>query len=102
WLHVFPYSPRQGTPAARMPQVNGNDTKARAAQLRAAGATQVNKHLTAQVGRSHSVLMENPNMGRTEQFAEVTFDQPQTEGSIIKTMIDRVSGQQLTGRTSFG
>ncbi|MEO0402544.1 MAG: tRNA (N(6)-L-threonylcarbamoyladenosine(37)-C(2))-methylthiotransferase MtaB, partial [Pseudomonadota bacterium] len=73
WLHVFPYSPRPGTPAARMPQVAGPVIKDRAARLRAAGATQVQHHLTAQVGKTHQILMETPHMGRTEQFSEVTF-----------------------------
>ena len=87
WLHVFPYSVRPGTPAARMPQVPGAAIKARAARLREAGAMAVSQHLTAQVGRAHSVLMENPLMGRTEQFAEVHFDAPQTEGDIVTAHI---------------
>ena len=78
WLHVFPYSPRQGTPAAKMPPVNGKDIKARAARLRTAGSDAVAKHLSAQMGKTHHILMENPRMGRTEQFTEVSFqtDQP--------------------------
>ncbi len=96
WLHVFPYSKREGTPAAKIPnQVNGNVIKARAAQLRAAGDAQVARHLAAQVGQTHSVLMENPNMGRTEQFTEVTFDAPQTEGAIVTAAIRAIQGTQL-------
>ena len=87
WLHVFPYSPREGTPAARMPQVNGKLIKSRAAALRAAGERQVQKHLTAQIGKTHNILMENPNMGRTSQFAEVIFNTPQTEGAIVTARI---------------
>ncbi|MCQ0091084.1 tRNA (N(6)-L-threonylcarbamoyladenosine(37)-C(2))-methylthiotransferase MtaB [Roseovarius sp. M141] len=87
WLHVFPYSPRPGTPAARMPQVNGAAIKARAAQLRAAGDAQVARHLAGQVGRDHAVLMESPHMGRTEQFAEVAFDDPRPEGQIVPAHI---------------
>ena len=87
WLHVFPYSPRPGTPAARMPQVNGRAIKERAARLRAAGAAQVQRHLSAQVGRTHQILMESPHMGRTAQFTEVHFDAPQTEGSIVPATI---------------
>ncbi len=90
WLHVFPYSPREGTPAARMPQVNGKLIKSRAAALRAAGERQVQKHLTAQIGKTHNILMENPNMGRTSQFAEVIFNTPQTEGAIVSA---RITGQ---------
>ncbi|MFV0243433.1 MAG: tRNA (N(6)-L-threonylcarbamoyladenosine(37)-C(2))-methylthiotransferase MtaB [Qingshengfaniella sp.] len=96
WLHVFPYSPRPGTPAARMPQVNGRAIKARAALLRAAGDAAVTRHLTAQIGRTHRILMESPTMGRTEQFAEVRFAQPQTEGQIVTARISAASGDHLT------
>ncbi|MGB8623919.1 MAG: tRNA (N(6)-L-threonylcarbamoyladenosine(37)-C(2))-methylthiotransferase MtaB [Paracoccaceae bacterium] len=98
WLHVFPYSPRPGTPAARMPQVDGRAIKARAARLRAAGEEQVQRHLSAQVGRTCSVLLENPRMGRTEQFAEVLFGNDQTEGAIVTAEINGVSGHQLAAR----
>ncbi|WP_170571204.1 tRNA (N(6)-L-threonylcarbamoyladenosine(37)-C(2))-methylthiotransferase MtaB [Ruegeria atlantica] len=88
WLHVFPYSKRDGTPAARIPQqINGNIIKDRAARLRAAGEAQVTKHLSAQIGKTHHILMENPHMGRTEQFTEVTFDTPQTEGQIVTAKV---------------
>ncbi|MGV6840136.1 MAG: tRNA (N(6)-L-threonylcarbamoyladenosine(37)-C(2))-methylthiotransferase MtaB [Planktomarina sp.] len=97
WLHVFPYSPRPGTPAARMPQVNGKVIKTRAAKLRAAGEAAVQRHLNAQVGKVHNVLMENPHMGRTEQFAEVVFDEPQAEGQIVKAHITQVDGPRLHG-----
>ena len=96
WLHVFPYSPREGTPAARMPQVNGTAIKTRAAQLRAAGDRQVEAHLAQQIGQTHQILMENPNMGRTAQFAEVTFATPQTEGAIVTAKITGRTKGQLT------
>jgi threonylcarbamoyladenosine tRNA methylthiotransferase MtaB len=95
WLHVFPYSARQGTPAAKMPAVNGKDIKARAAQLRAAGEAQVQRHLTSRVGHSHNVLMENARMGRTEQFTEVLFDTDQPVGQIIPARIIGIEGNQL-------
>ena len=100
WLHVFPYSVRQGTPAARMPQVNSRDIKSRAARLRAAGETQVALHLNAQIGQSHNVLMEKPNMGRTQQFAQVIFTESQAEGEIITTEITSASATQLQGRAA--
>ncbi len=87
WLHVFPYSPRPGTPAARMPQVGSADIKARATRLRDAGKEQVARHLAAQHGRTHRVLMENSHMGRTEQFTEVRFDREQPEGQIVTAEI---------------
>ncbi|WP_298361181.1 tRNA (N(6)-L-threonylcarbamoyladenosine(37)-C(2))-methylthiotransferase MtaB [uncultured Litoreibacter sp.] len=95
WLHVFPYSPRPGTPAAKMPQVNGKAIKDRAARLRRAGAEQVSRHVNAQIGQTHHVLMENPRMGRTAQFAEVVFDNDQPEGQIVITKIKDVAGTQL-------
>lgn len=98
WLHVFPYSPRPGTPAARMPQVDGRAIKARAGQLRTAGQMAVSRHMRAQIGRDHMVLMENPTLGRTEQFAQVTFAAPQTEGSIVPARITAVQGEILIGQ----
>lgn len=95
WLHVFPYSPRTGTPAARMPQVNGPTIKSRAAQLRAAGRDAVTRHLHKQHGRVHHVLMEAPDMGRTEQFTEVRFADPQPVGQIVSTTISGQEDQHL-------
>jgi len=96
WLHVFPYSARPGTPAARMPAVDGRAIKERAARLRAAGDDAVQRHLTNQIGQTHHILTENPQMGRTEQFTEVTFKTPQPEGSIVTARIMGINGQQLT------
>ena len=95
WLHVFPYSARTGTPAARMPAVNGTIIKTRAAKLRAAGDVQVQSHLRAQIGKMHLVLMESPHMGRTEQFTEVRFDAAQPESEIISTAIFGVEDTAL-------
>ncbi|AGI74566.1 MiaB-like rRNA modifying enzyme [Octadecabacter arcticus 238] len=96
WLHVFPYSPRQGTPATRMPAVNGKDITVRAARLRAAGDVAVAKHLSAQLGKTHQVLMENPRMGRTEQFTEVTFETDHPESQIITAKIIGIRENRLT------
>ncbi len=95
WLHVFPYSPRPGTPAARMPQVDGRTIRDRAARLREAGAARVARHLDAQRGRAHRVLMESPRMGRTEQFAEVVFAGDRTEGAIVPAVIAGRRGGRL-------
>ncbi len=97
WLHVFPYSPRPGTPAARMPQVNGKAIKSRAARLRAAGQTQVQTHLAAQIGRSCEILIETPRLGRTEQFTEVHFDTDLPEGQIIRAEITGCTESHLLG-----
>jgi threonylcarbamoyladenosine tRNA methylthiotransferase MtaB len=95
WLHVFPYSARTGTPAAKMPAVNGTIIKVRAAKLRAAGELQVQSHLQAQIGKTHHILMESPQMGRTEQFTEVRFDTAQSESQIISTTILGVEDKAL-------
>lgn len=96
WLHVFPYSPRPGTPAARMPQVESREIKSRASRLRETGQQRVTAHLHAQIGKSHQVLMENPTMGRTEQFTEVVFDVRQQEGQIVNAVIQGHTQSQLT------
>ena len=96
WLHVFPYSRREGTPAARIPQqVNGKIIKDRAAQLRAAGDVQVVQHLKSQIGKTHQILMENAYMGRTEQFTEVSFSVPQPKGEIVQAIIAGCTDMQL-------
>ena len=87
FLHVFPFSPRKGTPAARMPQVRGAEVKERAARLRAAGDAALARHLAAQQGALHRVLTEGPRMGRTEQFAEVVFAEDRPEGRIVEARI---------------
>ncbi len=97
WLHVFPYSARPGTPAARMPAVNGAAIKDRAARLRAAGDAQVSTHLAAQIGRTHHILMESPRMGRTEQFTEVTFATDQPESRIVTA---KITGHSMTYLTA--
>ena len=90
FLHVFPFSPRKGTPAARMPQVRGPDVKARAALLREAGDAALARHLAAQVGVVHRVLTEGPRIGRTEQFTEVSFGEDQPEGTVMQVRIKGV------------
>jgi threonylcarbamoyladenosine tRNA methylthiotransferase MtaB len=71
FLHVFPYSPRPGTPAARMPQVNGNVVKDRARRLRATGEAALQRRLAAEAGSTRKVLIESATQGRTEHFVPV-------------------------------
>ena len=87
WLHVFPYSARKGTPAARMPAVPGGEIRTRAARLRALGQERLTQHLQSQIGHSHAILMEGARRGRTEQFTEVLFDSDQPEGQIVTAQI---------------
>ena len=95
FLHVFPYSARKGTPAAKMPPVRGPIIKERAARLRAAGEVALGRHLGAQIGQMHQVLMESPRMGRTAQFTEVDFSADQPEGQIVSARITGASAQRL-------
>ncbi|RID89844.1 tRNA (N(6)-L-threonylcarbamoyladenosine(37)-C(2))-methylthiotransferase MtaB [Gemmobacter lutimaris] len=95
FLHVFPFSPRKGTPAARMPQVNGAVTKARAARLRAEGEAALTRYLASQAGEMRHILTETPRMGRTEHFAEVRFESDQPEGQIVTARITGFAGEQL-------
>jgi threonylcarbamoyladenosine tRNA methylthiotransferase MtaB len=97
WLHVFPYSPRQGTPAARMPQVDGATIRARAARLRAAGEAAVARHLAGLSGQVREVLTESPRMGRTECFSEVRFAADQQVGAIVRVRLGAVTGAAVMG-----
>ena len=72
-LHVFPYSPREGTPAARMPQLDRSLIKERARRLRAKGDEAHHAHLTSLVGTRQTLLIEKPGIGRTENFALTSF-----------------------------
>ena len=93
FLHVFPYSPRPGTPAARMPQVAKPEIKTRAAALRAKGADALSGFMAAEIGRTRSILVETPGAGRTEHFASVRFKQVMTPGAIVRaTVTGRAAG----------
>jgi len=98
-LHVFPFSPRPGTPAARMPQLPRAVVKARAARLRAKGDAALGRHLAEQVGRVVEVLAESPVVGRTRQFAEVALGKADavTPGSIVSVLINGHDGRRLLG-----
>ena len=95
WLHVFPFSPREGTPAARMPQMDRSIIKERAARLRSRGELAVQDHLAEQIGLEHNILIENERMGRTEGFTEVLFNKDQIKGSIVNAKIVSKSQTQL-------
>jgi threonylcarbamoyladenosine tRNA methylthiotransferase MtaB len=74
FLHVFPYSPRPGTPAARMPQVDGRAIKDRARRLRATGEEALRRRLDSEVGTTRQVLIESGTQGRTEHFVPVAIE----------------------------
>ena len=102
FLHVFPYSVRKDTPAAKMPQVTGAIVKLRAARLRSKGADIVSAFLESQIGRHHVVLMENGGIGRTPQFAEVVMQAPNVPpaGTMLRVHVAQRAGSQLIGEVA--
>jgi threonylcarbamoyladenosine tRNA methylthiotransferase MtaB len=76
FVHAFPFSPRQGTPAARMPQVDRRVVKARAARLREAGAAALTRHLNRWVGREAMALVEREGVGRLADFTTAQYGSP--------------------------
>ncbi len=97
FLHIFPYSPRPMTPAAKMPQVDLAIRKARASKLRELGETQMEHFLKSHVGFNRQIIVENDNIGRTEHFASVKLNQNLSVGSLANIKITGISGQYLTG-----
>jgi threonylcarbamoyladenosine tRNA methylthiotransferase MtaB len=93
YLHVFPFSPRRGTPAARMPQVPRHIARRRAAELRAAGARRLADYLCSQIGTTTDVLVERAGRGRTPGFAEVTL--PEAWSGITPARIVGATATQL-------
>ncbi len=97
YLHVFPYSARTGTPAAKMPQVPKDIRKQRAARLRAAGEKQLAAFLQSQIGKTASIIVEKPTLGRTEHFAHVELDQECEPGQVMAVKITGSNDAALTG-----
>jgi threonylcarbamoyladenosine tRNA methylthiotransferase MtaB len=94
-LHVFPFSPRPGTPAARMPQVARDVVKERARLLRERGALALRQHLDAEVGATRRVLTESRDTGRTEQFTKVLLATRAVPGQILNLKLTAHDGRQL-------
>jgi threonylcarbamoyladenosine tRNA methylthiotransferase MtaB len=94
-LHVFPFSPRPGTPAARMPQLPRPLIKDRARRLREKGGEALRAHLDAQMGRRHRVLAESPQLGRTEHFTQMRLTAPVQPGEIVELAVGGHDGRQL-------
>ena len=99
FVHVFPFSPRPGTPAARMPQLNGTEIKARAARLRAAAQQNLANWLARQHGKNISVLVEKPGEGRAENFARVQIDPAYESGALVDVTVRGDNGLMLLGDT---
>jgi threonylcarbamoyladenosine tRNA methylthiotransferase MtaB len=95
FLHVFPYSPRHGTPAARMPQVARETVKERARRLRTQGEAALARHLDREIGAVRRVLAETNEGGHTEHFTPVQFDDVVEPGRIVEARMIRHDGRRL-------
>jgi threonylcarbamoyladenosine tRNA methylthiotransferase MtaB len=95
FLHVFPYSPRPGTPAARMPQVSGREIRERAGRLRAAGEAALQRRLASEIGATRQVLIESGTQGRTEHFLPVAIG-GETPGAVRAFVVKGSDGARLT------
>ncbi len=100
FLHVFRFSPRPGTPAARMPQVDRAEGKARAGRLRQRGQTALMDFLESQVANQVNVLVEAGGRGRSEHYAPVRLEGAAEQGSIVAASITAVEDSVLVGRAA--
>jgi threonylcarbamoyladenosine tRNA methylthiotransferase MtaB len=99
YLHVFPFSPRKGTPAAKMPQVARPVVKERAARLRSEGERALAHRLDALVGTEQTLLIEKPGFGRTPCFAPVLLDESDSAGALVRRRITARTGGHVTAPT---
>jgi len=97
FLHVFPYSARPGTPAARMPPLDPALVRERAARLRAAGSAMLDAELNSRIGSQSQVLIERPGAGRAEFYASVECDAAHPVGSVRRMRFTGFSGRNLVG-----
>ena len=98
FLHVFPFSARPGTPAARMPQVHGAVVAERAARLRDKGALALKRHLDGAEGQQIEVLMENEGLGRAKDFTPVRLAANQAAGALVEAVVSGHDGAALTAQ----
>jgi threonylcarbamoyladenosine tRNA methylthiotransferase MtaB len=97
YVHVFPYSPRPGTPAARMPQVDRAVIKDRAARLRVKAKEALGRHLQSRVGAEMAAIVEKPGFARGDDFSPIQLDTPARAGAFVRVRVTGVDGDQLTG-----
>ena len=97
FLHVFPYSPRPGTPAARMPQLDPALVRERAGRLREAGAAVLAADLSGRVGTTADILVEAPGRGRADCYAVVRFDAPARIGEVLPMRVVGAEQTRLIG-----
>ncbi len=97
FLHVFPYSEREGTPAAKMPPVDKSVRKERAARLRALGERQLEKFLNNNVNKAMQVIVENNNMARAENFAPIALSEDIDPGQLLRVYTTGIKNHTLVG-----
>ena len=95
YLHVFPYSARPGTPAAKMPAIEQRVIKRRAGLLRAKGEARQSEFMASQKGAVRDVLIETPNQGRTEHFALAKFETAMVPGAVVKAQVKSAAASHL-------
>ena len=99
YCHVFPFSPRPGVPAARMPQLERSVIKRRAERLRAAASAALTRHLDSRIGKTAVALVERPGIARAEDFTEIAFVGEAEPGSLIRLAIVGHDGRRAQGRS---
>ncbi|HWY62044.1 MAG TPA: tRNA (N(6)-L-threonylcarbamoyladenosine(37)-C(2))-methylthiotransferase MtaB [Rhizomicrobium sp.] len=97
-LHVFPFSPRAGTPAARMPQLDRQIVRERAARLRHEGEAALTARFQAMIGSTREILVEKGNIGHTSCFAPVRFEGQAPQGALVNLALTGTKAGKLTGR----
>ena len=102
WLHVFPYSAREGKPAARIPPVDGNIVKARAKSLRITGEAVKAAHLKTRIGQTDMALFEETGLGRLPDFSLIRIDNPPKSGSLMAVKITDSNAAELIGQIING
>jgi len=100
YLHVFPFSPRPGTPAARMPQVPPSERDRRAALLRELGEAARKRFFSAHIGRRVEILLESPERGHTEHFCPVSLSSPRAAGTLVSALVSRADAKGLIAEAS--
>ena len=98
YVHAFPFSPRPGTPAARMPQIERGVVKARAERLRAAGSEAMDRWLERQIGREVLAVVERPGRARAPDFTEIAFEGEAASGSLARIAIHGQTDGRALGR----
>ena len=95
YLHIFPFSPRNGTPAARMPQIDRTTIKQRAALLRDIGTKRLSDHFNRQIGQRIEIAVEKNTTGHARDFTPVTLDREFTPGALVHATVTHHDGQKL-------